>query len=240
MYHIPLAQIEAELGFNVRYDYGDIEGLAKSIVENGVKNPIRVTKVRGESTYVLTDGHRRFQALKYAYEQKWIDSDFKVPALLMEKGATEVDRVAGLIIYNDGKSLTLLEEAEVYSRLIELGKTQTQISTMVGKTTAHVSNLMMLLTKTSETLKEKIKAGTVSASLVIQELKSKSSEEIESEINQAVKKHGIKTVTKKHMISPKKQALDFLKSEGYSVDNESDLISLSEVITLMIKFKKIK
>lgn len=43
-------------GFNVRYDYGDIDELAKSIIENGVKVPVRGVKDRGTDNYILTDG----------------------------------------------------------------------------------------------------------------------------------------------------------------------------------------
>lgn len=155
-------------GFNVRYDYGDIDELAQSIIENGVKVPVRGVKDRGTDSYILTDGHRRFRAVQRAIELG--HTDILVPLIPDERGISEEKRVLGMVIYNEGKSLTLLEESMVYDRLLSYGMSQAEISRKVGKSPTHISNCIMLANAPT-ILKNRIKAGEVSASLVIEELK---------------------------------------------------------------------
>ena len=56
-------ELQVEEGFNVRYDYGNIEELSNSIVENGVKVPLRVYEKKDSGEKVIIDGHRRFNAI---------------------------------------------------------------------------------------------------------------------------------------------------------------------------------
>lgn len=65
---IEISKIVIRPGFNVRTDYGDIEGLALSILHNGQTDPGRVD-VLENGTFMLVDGHRRFEALKLLAKQ---------------------------------------------------------------------------------------------------------------------------------------------------------------------------
>ena len=56
--------IIADENVNPRTDYGNIEELMQSIVENGIRNPLKGYKL-GEKI-ILKDGHRRMRAIKLA------------------------------------------------------------------------------------------------------------------------------------------------------------------------------
>ena len=91
LYSIPLDKIEIEDGFNVRSDYGDIPELAADIAQNGVLNPLTV-RMTGERL-VLSDGHRRLAAVKYAVANLGA-AITDVPCIMERKGTGEDDRVA--------------------------------------------------------------------------------------------------------------------------------------------------
>ncbi len=54
--------------YDQRKKYGDIEGLAESIKERGLQNPISVIKV--EDHFVIAHSHRRAHAFRYLKRKK--------------------------------------------------------------------------------------------------------------------------------------------------------------------------
>lgn len=203
LFFIPPEMIKVEDGFNVRYDYGNIEELANSIIENGVKVPLRGYKVRGKDEYILTDGHRRFKAIQHAAELG--HSGIKVPFIIDGVSTNEEDRVLGMVVYNEGKRLTLLEESYVYERLINYGWSQATIAKKTGKSQTHVANCL-LLGSAPVILKKRIIEGKVAASLVIEELKRKSTTEIVEGVENALAENNGKRVSSKNM-TPKLKKL---------------------------------
>lgn len=244
VFKVKYTELEVADGFNIRYDYGDIEALAISIKENGVKNPLRGYKK--DDKFVITDGHRRYKAIGRALELG-ADPEMDITVMPDSRDVTEVGRVLGMVIYNDGKRLTLLEEAMVYGRLVESGMTQAEIATKVGKTPTHISNLMLLL-KAPESLKTKIISNKISASLVIEELKRKSPEELNSEVEEAVEKNEGKKVSNKDLKTPHEKAKEFLVGKGlmsedakdFIINFESDDEKSFDLIELMVEFKRKK
>jgi len=118
-----------EEGFNVRREFGDLRGLAKSIVELGVIEPIIGFKNRNQDSYTLTDGHRRLSASLLALElNKQGDPEFKdvskierIP--LRTSTSNKSERLYIMSVTGENKkALTELERAEMFSRLIEFGK----------------------------------------------------------------------------------------------------------------------
>ena len=67
---IPLKDI-VESPYQVRVDYGDIEGLAKDITEKGLLQPILVRPVDG-GKFEIVHGHRRYKAIE-SLGWKYID-----------------------------------------------------------------------------------------------------------------------------------------------------------------------
>ena len=166
--------IRIEEGFNTRLDYGDLDELTSSIIENGVRVPLRGYK-EGEY-YILNDGHRRFLAVNKALKQG-IDIA-RVPFISEKKKSLE-ERIFDIILFNDGKSLTPLELGETYRKLMQYGYNYSEIAKKIGKTIKHVSD-MVSVAESSKEMKDLIKDGGVSASLVA-EVKAKVKNDQEAE-----------------------------------------------------------
>jgi ParB family chromosome partitioning protein len=156
--------ITVEEGFNVRQDYGDLDGLMKSIIANGQIEPVLGYKVQGSEQYVLTDGHRRFKAIQMAIEQ-----GHDIPYVkLIKTSANPEDRLFQMVITGvDKKPLTPLEEAETYKRLVALGYEVKEIAARVGKSVPHVYNGLKLA-DAPKLVKNAVQGGSVSATTVTQ------------------------------------------------------------------------
>lgn len=200
--------LRIEEGFNTRIDYGEIEELVNSIIENGVKVPLRGYK-DGEY-YVINDGHRRLRATMIAIENG--NEVARVPFITEHKKTME-ERILDILITNDGKPLTPLELGETYKRLINFGYNFSDIAKRVGKTVKHVSD-MVLVAESSRDVKALISDGQISATLVA-EIKSKvkdvdASEEIIKKASE--NKQGGK-ITKKDIAEIKSTKLTFTREE---------------------------
>jgi ParB/RepB/Spo0J family partition protein len=195
--HIDARSINVVDGFNVRQDYGDIEELAQSIKENGIRNPLRGYKEKGE--YYLTDGHRRLQAVMLLVAT---GAEIRVP-FITEKNPSEEKRIIDMYICNDGKKLTPLEEAEIVTRLQNLGMTSKEVAAKLGCTEAHICNMRAIADLPTK-LKNRIKGNEISSTLVLSIVrgnKAMSIEQITAKVENVLEKAkttGTK-VTKKHV-----------------------------------------
>lgn len=164
MFNISPYNIVVEDDFNVRKDMGDLEGLMNSILANGQLEPIMVHKVAGEEKYILTDGHRRFAAIKLALEK---GNSIPYVKAIKVSGTTEDRLFAMVITGTDKKPLTVLEEAEAYKRLVNLGYEVKDIAGRIGKSLPHVYNALKLADAPKK-LKKAIESGAISATTVSQ------------------------------------------------------------------------
>lgn len=157
--------IIVEDGFNVRQDYGDIDELAQSIIENGQIMPVTVVKSTVDpDRFVLVDGHRRYRAIQRAKE---MGHDFPFVKALLTKAVTAEQRLLAMIVTGtNSKPFTAVEEAEAYRRLIDRGYSASDIAAKVGKSPAHVGNLLSLSSMNKD-VKDLVSDGTVAASVVI-------------------------------------------------------------------------
>lgn len=186
-----------EEGFNTRNDYGNIEELKNSIIENGVKVPIRGYK-EGDN-FVIVDGHRRHRAVMIAIAEG--NQIARVP-FISEKKKNLEDRIFEILISNDGKPLTSLELGETYKKLQNFGYNASEIAKKIGKSVSHVLSMIDVASSSKE-IKDAIKEESISATLVA-EIKSKieNSEEAEEIIKVSVetlKEMGKKKVTRKDL-----------------------------------------
>ena len=165
IYYVDARLLNVVPDFNVRQDYGDMEELVESIRENGVKVPIRGYKKDG--VLYIVDGHRRLKACQVLILQ---GVEMRVP-YLPEAGASVEQRVIDMITLNDGKKLNALEESEAVKRLINYGISEYEIAKKVGRTPRYIYNLK-LLSNAPQTLKTMIRSNIISATLVVDILKS--------------------------------------------------------------------
>jgi ParB/RepB/Spo0J family partition protein len=170
---------------NIREDYGNIEELSESIIENGVKVALR--GYRDGENFIVTDGFRRSRAIKLALE-KGIEIA-RVPFLLEPKGYTKEQRILDMFIMNDGKRLTPLEEGKLFLKLEnDYGFTRKEIAKKTGRTEGHISQMIQLQDAPQEA-KEAIKDGKISASTVRKVVaNTKNQEEAKQAVSKAIEK----------------------------------------------------
>ncbi len=116
----------------------DLEKLAESIRQNGVLQPLLVTRADAPDTYRIIAGERRWQATRLA-------GLTEVPVIVREATSPEALQLA--IIENiQRRDLNCLEEALAYHRLQEEFQfTQEAIAERVGKNRSTITNLLRLL-----------------------------------------------------------------------------------------------
>lgn len=175
--------IKVEDGFNQREEnnYGDIEGLALNITQNGIIEALLGFRKNGE--FILTEGHRRLRAVKLAHEHhaagkagfEDISKIKQVP--FRPSGHTMLERLMIMGITGQGKQpLTDLEKARLFERVIlelenekglKRGDAIKQLQQSFGiKSVANVYNLLSL-NKLPEEIKTLIHNGDISSNAVL-------------------------------------------------------------------------
>lgn len=159
---IPLDKLVFREGFNVRTDYGDLEGLAQSILENGQTVAGRVD-VLENGTFLVVEGHRRSRAL-FILRDQGHEGFFK--AIVNGKRTTEEQRIIQMFTTQDSKPLLPHEVAELFKRLINLGYKPVDISSKVGKSTSYVSQMLSYADESKE-IKDEVAKGSITVSTVV-------------------------------------------------------------------------
>ena len=117
-------------------DQDSLEALAGSIKEKGILQPLVVWEVDG--VYELIVGERRWRAAQKAGLKA-------VPVVIKDVSPDELLELA-LVENIQREDLNPLEEAMAYSRLIdEMGLTQSQVASRVGRERSTVANFLRLL-----------------------------------------------------------------------------------------------
>ena len=117
----------------------ELSGLAASIRENGLLQPLVVRPVPGsKDRFELVAGERRFRALG--------SLDWEEAPVIVREADDETLLVLALVENLQREALNPLEEAEGYEALAEqFGMKQTDIARAVGKDRSTVANLLRLL-----------------------------------------------------------------------------------------------
>ena len=123
------------------FDEDELNGLAKSIRQHGIIQPLVLRKVGNK--YEIIAGERRYKA-------SFIAGLTKVPAIIIDLNDNESAEVA--IVENiQRKNLSALEEAKSYKKLLDRGYlTQEELAARMGKTQGSISNKLRLLNLTDE------------------------------------------------------------------------------------------
>ncbi|PIR37677.1 MAG: chromosome partitioning protein ParB [Alphaproteobacteria bacterium CG11_big_fil_rev_8_21_14_0_20_39_49] len=136
------------------FDEEKLNELVRSVKENGVIQPILVRTEDTEGRYQIIAGERRWRACKQAGLEK-------IPAVIKELSDREALEVA-LVENIQRQSLTAIEEAEGYKKLLEeFGYTQEKLASNLGKSRSHISNMLRLLNLPDE-IKDIINTGALS------------------------------------------------------------------------------
>jgi ParB family chromosome partitioning protein len=153
---VPLDAIEPNpLQPRRRFDDDELAGLAASIREVGVLQPV-VVRSADDGAYVLVAGERRCRAARLA----GLD---EVPAIIRSEDDPESSLTAALIENVQREDLTPLEEAAAYQQLIDdFGLTHEGVADAVGKSRSAVSNTLRLL-QLAPALQGMVERGELSA-----------------------------------------------------------------------------
>lgn len=138
-----------------KFDEEAISGLADSIKERGILQPLMVRPLSGEKdSYEIIAGERRWRAAQQA-------GLHEVPVIIKPMSDREAMEL-GLIENVQRQDLSPLEEAMGYKRLLEeFDHTQDGLAKVVGKSRPHITNLLRLLTLPAA-VKAMIENGTLS------------------------------------------------------------------------------
>jgi ParB family chromosome partitioning protein len=122
-----------------RFDDEALAGLAASIREVGILQPIVVRPAGPDGTYTLVAGERRCRAARLAGLKD-------VPAIAREDSGEATNLTETLIENVQREDLGPLEEAAGYRQLLEdFGWTHEQVAERVGKSRPSVTNAVRLL-----------------------------------------------------------------------------------------------
>jgi ParB family chromosome partitioning protein len=126
------------------FDVAALEGLAASLRERGVLQPVLVRPLPG-GTYELVAGERRWRAARLAELET-------LPALVRERDDAQALEIA-LIENMAREDLNPIEEARACAALVEeLSLTREEVGRRVGRSRVAVSNLLRLLDLPDEAL----------------------------------------------------------------------------------------
>jgi ParB family chromosome partitioning protein len=135
------------------FDEAALEGLAGSLRERGVLQPVLVRPIAG-GTYELVAGERRWRAAQLAGLES-------IPALVRDRDDAEALETA-LVENMAREDLNPVEEARACAALVEeLGLTRETVGLRVGRSRVAVSNLLRLLDLPDEAL-ELLERGDLS------------------------------------------------------------------------------
>tara|TARA_B100001175_G_scaffold316526_1_gene330677 strand:- start:2458 stop:3309 length:852 start_codon:yes stop_codon:yes gene_type:complete len=140
-----------------KFDKESLTELSNSIKERGIIQPIVVRRSENQDgKYEIIAGERRWQAAQNA-------GLHEVPVIIIN--ADNLKSLEFAIVENvQRKDLNPIEEAEGYKRLIdEFNYDQDKVSKFIGKSRAHISNCLRLLSLPKEVkeliIEEKISQG---------------------------------------------------------------------------------
>lgn len=127
-----------------RFDQEALQGLADSLGERGVLQPVLVRPVAG-GTYELVAGERRWRAARLAGLER-------IPAIVQDRDDAQTLEVA-LVENMAREDLSPVEEARAVAALTEeLSLTREEVGKRIGRSRVAVSNLLRLLDLPDEVL----------------------------------------------------------------------------------------
>ena len=137
-------------------DEDALQELADSIAQRGILQPLLVRPTPGQpGQYQIIAGERRWRAAQRVSLQE-------IPVLVRPLSDSDA-MAAGLVENLQREDLNAIEEAEGYKRLLEeFSLSQDKLGEAVGKSRAHIGNIIRLL-KLPEPVRAMLRQGQLSA-----------------------------------------------------------------------------
>lgn len=138
---------------NPREHLKDIEGLAASMREVGLIQPLVVQRIPGKPGFQIVAGHRRHAAAKLL-------GLADVPCVVRRDMLPDEELLTMIIENGQRAGLDPIEEARAFNRLKAMGHSDKAIGAKVGHNQVYVSNRLVLLSLPVEE-QEQLRAGVV-------------------------------------------------------------------------------
>jgi ParB family chromosome partitioning protein len=136
---IPLGDIKWVSNIRANTDAANIEALAESIRNEGLKQPVGIYLENGE--YCLLYGHRRYKAFSLLNKEN-PDKYNKIPCIITEKGNALINQLVENI---QREGLTDEDNYNALKALRDQGLSQEEIAVIVGKSVSSVNNTFAAL-----------------------------------------------------------------------------------------------
>jgi ParB/RepB/Spo0J family partition protein len=134
-------------------EFRTLKGLAQSIKQVGILQPLRVRKLPGES-YQILSGHRRFEAAKLAGMED-------VPCIVVAQTHDAADvRLAQITENVQRKAMTASELAWSVEELVKLGLPQAEVAKKLGVSESQIS-VLSRISRLSPLVSEAFKSGQI-------------------------------------------------------------------------------
>lgn len=221
-YHINMALVCVRENFNIRLKpdwmtetewFTDlhIEELAMDILANGLHEPIKGDMSADGKLFILTDGYRRYLAVKWLLEngyntQKNGKSMDLIEATCNPSSTTELDRVITMLSSDKKLPYKDIQMAEGIHRLhMVFGLSRKDIKEKMGKSRQWVDNMLALASEPQD-IKDAVTKGTLTATAAIRLAVKETDPEKRSEIVQSAQDEGrtlkVDDVTKQKFEDP--------------------------------------
>lgn len=157
--------IEVQPDFNGRtvFDRKQLDILKVQVKQHGVKDPLKVRRIRGTDRFTLVDGERRWIVSNELITES--GQAMRVPCYIFE--GSEVDALDAMFLSNEGVGFNAVEEANILKRYEVLGLTPEEIEKRTGRKKSYQRSMQRILSTTPE-VQKKIASGLVSQTLVLE------------------------------------------------------------------------
>lgn len=194
------------------FDEEKIDELSKSIKENGIIQPIVVSKVN--NTYKIIAGERRWRAARSAGLKT-------VPVFIKDEIDDKKILELALIENLQRQDLNPIEEANAYKSLIDdYNMTQEQVAEVIGKSRPAIANSVRLL-NLDDRVKDMIVAGRITEAHA-RAIVPISSLEKQYELALLIEKKGLTVREIEMLMRQKKQAKKIKKTEDIFTKSVED------------------
>jgi ParB family chromosome partitioning protein len=193
------------------FDEEALDELKKSILENGLIQPITVRRME-DGRYQLISGERRLRACK--------DIGYKeIPSYIVQVDSKEAMLALSLIENIQREKLNAIEVAEAYKRLLEECRlSQEEVAKKLGKNRTTITNSIRLL-KLPKTVRESIAKEEISAGHA-RALINLPSEDLQVEVVNKIKKDDLSVRKVENLV--KKYINNKEQSKSKRVQDKSD------------------
>lgn len=237
-YRIDPKSIVRREGWNPRFDFGEIEELARSIKENGVLQPLRV-KRHGKEQFELIDGDRRLTAIELLMK-KGVEFPDGVMAIIEDKAATDLENLVLMFEANSGKPFLPLEAAKAYRMLMDTGLTAKQVAKKLGRSEAHVK-FTVALTEADTSVTEALEKGEINSveARTIAKTKDKDKQkELVGKVKSAGKGRAEKQAVRKEVTDAVRKRVPLKKPASTAMTHERIVQFLETTERLMLEHMK--